>query len=140
MNTRAIAAVLCVALLAGCASTGSGTTLLPGSAAGAARTGSSGDASMKKRRHVRGYAHLIIRRPKKKHLGRGRNPHFISSATLGAQFVVKSDNGGSITTAANLSPTSKYCTTTGPNTSSCTVPVQMPFGNDKVTITTYAQT
>ena len=93
---------------------------------------------MKKHR-VKGYAHIIIRRPKKKHRGRGVDPRFISSATLGAEFVVTSDAGGSVTTDANLSPASPYCTTITPNVSSCTIPVSMPFGNDTITITTYAQ-
>ena len=137
MNARPIAAGLTIALLAGCASGGSGTALLPGSPSNAVRAGNS-DASMKKHR-VKGYAHIIIRRPKKKHRGRGVDPRFISSATLGAEFVVTSDAGGSVTTDANLSPASPYCTTITPNVSSCTIPVSMPFGNDTITITTYAQ-
>ena len=137
MNARPIAAGLSIALLAGCASGGSGTALLPGSPSNAIRAGNS-DASMKKHR-VKGYAHIIIRRPKKKHRGRGVDPRFISSATLGAEFVVTSDAGGSVTTDANLSPASPYCTTVTGNVSSCTIPVSMPFGNDTITITTYAQ-
>lgn len=140
MNARPLATALTIAMLAGCASAGSSPTLLPGDASNTVRSTGSNAVSMKKHRRVKGYAHIIIRRPKKKHRGSGYNPRFISSATLGAEFVVQSDTGGSVTTDANLSPSSPYCTTTEPNTSSCTVPVSMPFGNDTITITTYAQT
>ncbi len=140
MNARPIAAVLTIAMLAGCASAGSNPALVPGDVSNAVRGTGSDAISMKKHHRVKGYAHIIIRRPKKKHRGHGYDPRFISPATLGAEFVVQSNAGGSVTTDANLSPSSPYCTTTGPNTSSCTVPVPMPFGNDTITITTYAQT
>ena len=137
MNARPIAAGLSIALLAGCASSGSGTSLLPGSPSNAVRAGNS-DASMKKHR-VKGYAHIIIRRPKKKHRGRGVDPRFISSATLGAEFVVTSDAGGSVTTDANLSPASPYCTTITPNVELVHDSRLNAVRNDTITITTYAQ-
>jgi virginiamycin B lyase len=136
MNARAIAAGLTIAMLAGCAGGGSGTALPPSSPSNAVPSAKHA-AATKKRHRVKGYAHILIRRPKhRRHL---RDPRFISPATLGAEFVVKSDVNGTVTTDADLSPSSPYCTTSGPNTSSCTVPVPMPFGNDTITITTYAQ-
>jgi streptogramin lyase len=132
MNARITAAFLAAALFAGCSAAGI-NGISPAGIPGA--NGASDAASKKKHHRARGYARFII--PHKK-IKRGRHGHFVSGATQSASIVAASTTGGTVTTVADLSGASTYCTGGG-NARTCTVPVSVPYGEDTITITTYDQ-
>jgi streptogramin lyase len=130
MNARVTAGLLTAALLAGCAG---GTGGVPPAGLSNAH-GTSDAVAQRKHRRAHGYARFIIPQ-RKRH---GRKPHFVSAATQSASIVAASATSGSVTTVADLSAASSYCTGGG-NARTCTVPVSVPFGDDTITITTYDQ-
>jgi streptogramin lyase len=133
MNARPIAAALAVALLTGCGASGTSNVFSPAGVSNAARTSESDAAARKHHRHVTGYARFLIPKQRKH---RGRGPHFVSSATKSAMIVATAAAGGTVTTVADLSAGSSYCSGAGANRE-CDVPVSVPIGRDTITITTY---
>jgi len=135
MNARALAAALTAAALAGCSGTGSNGLPVPQGGASSPAAARALHASFAAGKHKRAgaYARFVIPR-EKKHTGRGSR--FVSSATMSASIVATSAGNGSVTTIADLSPSSGSCSTSG-GTRSCNVLVEVPIGNDTIKITTY---